>query len=118
MFQCVLLVCGELGWSMGWSMRVNVCSTCIKYGLFYSLGFDRRSGRVRAQGLSAEKVGGETREDEGEGRCSVFVSHERTQTHKSCGTLPYLRAALYRVWSPLLSLASSSSTLWRQVENM
>ena len=37
---------------------------------------------------------------------------------KSRGTPSYLRAALYRVWSPLLSLASSSSTLETEEEEV
>ena len=37
---------------------------------------------------------------------------------KSRGTPSYLRAAWYRVWSPLLSLASSSSTLETEEEEV
>merc|ERR1719460_1307621 len=47
--------------------------------LLYSLGFHRRSGRVRAQGFSAEKVGGETREEEEERRNAARLSAVRRE---------------------------------------
>jgi len=66
---------------MGWS-RGCVCSYMVigyQLWLLYSLGFHRRSGRVRAQGFSAEKVGGETREEEEERRNAARLSAVRRE---------------------------------------